>query len=687
MLINNFFQKNKKIAELDKILLNLIYFFIGCIIFFVPVIVLSGILFPFIVPKYFLFLFFSEIIIFLYLFLIILYKDYRPQLLNNSLLYVLFAFIFITTISSLLGKDPIGSFWSNSARGDGVILLLHIFLFFLVLVFTTNKRKIINLFIWLSVVSSLIIVISVYTGFNFNIIDVPQNGGLLSNDSYSGTYVLFNIFFVIYLFFTYNNKYIRYLLLTIFLIILFSPVFLNINIIIGLVSLADIAKHPMVLIGDARGATAGLIIGLSLIFLFFFLKNKNKLFGLKTIFIKLIFFISIYFFIIMIIIPNNPIRNLLNDNTGGYRDMYWAQAIEGFKEKPLLGWGLNNFGLVNDKYKDVKVFNSNLKIGEINSDKAHGIIFDTLINSGLIGLIIYLSIFLFAISFLWKSLNITYETKTIFSALFLAYFLQNLVFFDFVLSYLLLFFTLGVIIVLDKNIINLPKTDFKFRGRHLFVIIFLIMLLVISLRYFVFLPVRQIQNNYFLHNLPDKVRSKLWSEYNNNSLFGLDDEIYFSWDHIYEYNIKKELITKEKNLEVYIVDIDNIISRIKKSIANRPGRIVNYISIFKLYVIRYEITMDAFSLNKMKETSLLMIDTYPYDLRGYLFYSMSLNYENKFEESLINLEKAYHFFPNNYDLNKMIIMTVAKINKPSLLTEKLERAQINLPTYNFNLAP
>jgi O-antigen ligase len=88
----------------------------------------------------------------------------------------------------------------------------------------------------------------------------------------------------------------------------------------------------------------------------------------------------------------------VNDNTAQTRFWVWGSAWQGFLERPVLGWGLENFTTVYDRF-----FNPNFFVpgqnGETWFDRAHSVFFDYLTETGIVGLISYLGIF---VVFYWE---------------------------------------------------------------------------------------------------------------------------------------------------------------------------------------------------------------------------------------------------------------------------------------------
>ncbi|MBI4079752.1 O-antigen ligase family protein, partial [Candidatus Kaiserbacteria bacterium] len=130
----------------------------------------------------------------------------------------------------------------------------------------------------------------------------------------------------------------------------------------------------------------------------------------------------------------------LEDNTTKARFMNWGMAWEGVKERPILGWGQENYAIVFDKYYNPQMYGQ-----EQWFDRVHNIIFDWLVAAGFVGLISYLSLFGFALWYLWKGTTFNQYERSIFTGLLAAYFAANLTVFDNISSYLLFTIVLAYI--------------------------------------------------------------------------------------------------------------------------------------------------------------------------------------------------------------------------------------------------
>ncbi|MBI4994375.1 O-antigen ligase family protein, partial [Candidatus Peregrinibacteria bacterium] len=136
----------------------------------------------------------------------------------------------------------------------------------------------------------------------------------------------------------------------------------------------------------------------------------------------------------------------------------WGSAIKGWKERPILGWGPENFSVVFDKYFDPRHFVPG-KSTETWFDRAHSIYFDYLAETGVIGLSSFLAIFVVLYWLIIKSRNngsspfagLSPFQQAAVVALPVTYLVQGIVLFDILPTYLNLFLLFGFINYLTND--------------------------------------------------------------------------------------------------------------------------------------------------------------------------------------------------------------------------------------------
>ncbi|MBU4536506.1 O-antigen ligase family protein [Patescibacteria group bacterium] len=133
----------------------------------------------------------------------------------------------------------------------------------------------------------------------------------------------------------------------------------------------------------------------------------------------------------------------LQEQTTKSRFMIWNMAWQGVKERPILGWGQENFNYVFNKYYTREMYGQ-----EEWFDRTHNVFMDWLIAGGFLGLIAYLSLFVGALYYLWNKKygkNFSVLEKSIFTGLLAGYFVHNLFVFDNITSYIFFFAVLAFV--------------------------------------------------------------------------------------------------------------------------------------------------------------------------------------------------------------------------------------------------
>lgn len=147
----------------------------------------------------------------------------------------------------------------------------------------------------------------------------------------------------------------------------------------------------------------------------------------------------------------------LSEITLTTRVLAWKAGINAFYERPLLGWGNENFKYAFDKYYEPAL----LQFGysETHFDRAHNIIVERLVNFGVVGLVVYVAYFFGVLWLVLKNQKIHTTKKMVFAGIWCANHVHLLLAFDTALSVLLQFVLLYIVahevdikIVEPKNI-------------------------------------------------------------------------------------------------------------------------------------------------------------------------------------------------------------------------------------------
>ena len=396
----------------------------------------GGLFFPFITAKAFYFRILVEILFALWVFAAVFDARVRPKF--SPIFWAFSTLIFILALSTIFGVNPYRSFWSNFERMEGFVGHIHLFIYFLILTSVFKNFSDWRKFFFVSFVVSFII--SSYAYFqSLGLIKVYQStervDATMGNASYLAIYIVFNLFLALYFATKEDRNWLRFLLF-------------------GLI----IYEVPVVFLTATRGAILGLLGGTFILLLAWgFTSGKvAKRVSFGAIGILLAIVTSFWYLKDTNSIRQNYIFRRIADlsfseQTVRSRFTIWEISWKGFKERPILGWGIENYDQVFNKYYEPELWRQ-----ESWFDRSHNIIFDWLIHGGILALFSYLFLFIFGIYILLKNFNI--KESVIFISLFGVYFFHNLFVFDNLTSYFLFFSVLGFI---HFNYIERKKGEFS----------------------------------------------------------------------------------------------------------------------------------------------------------------------------------------------------------------------------------
>ncbi|MFH1192968.1 MAG: O-antigen ligase family protein [Candidatus Jorgensenbacteria bacterium] len=354
-------------------------------------IVSPGTLFPFIVGKYSWFRVAVDIAAIA--FLIGLMRDAKSEMFarirsafREPLVIAVTVFVGVFLLAGFLGVDPAMSFFSNFERGEGGLQMLHLYAFFLLLVLLfRDEDGWHRLFRWALAGGALMALYGLCAGLDvggFIGTRFSSPGfrfeGSIGNPAYVAAFSLFMLFYAAQLFFA---KYWRRP---------FTP---------GGVTLMVLALAFLRVFFSAatRGAFLGLLAALVVgVGYFVYAHRAWRKWLLSGVVILLLVVGSLVYLKdspFVKSIPGSRIFDIsFSANTFKDRAIMWKTAVDGWKERPLLGWGPENYIQVFDRRFNTAYFVPSRGFGAW-FDRAHSIYFDYLAETGALGLLSFLSIF------------------------------------------------------------------------------------------------------------------------------------------------------------------------------------------------------------------------------------------------------------------------------------------------------
>lgn len=380
-----------------------------------PLIAARSLFFPFITGKILFFRVFAELAL-LAVAGAALYGEMPLERIKNILKKPLFiavaVFTALFTLSAFTAQIPSFAFWSNFERGEGAWQIIHYFIFFfLISLLFQSKEDWKRLAGWQAIIGAFVALYAVGQAINWPlwIIDPPTGrvSGTLGNPAYMGIYMAFSACFALWVAIEDKNRRFFWGTIAIFEAIMF-------------------------LMAQNRGSYAGAGIGIILmIFLWFIQKKRSKksYAALGTILVAVALGASALIFTVK---GGNALQDFQP------RLWTWESALAGTIERPLTGWGAENFPFVFDKYYNPKHYRI-----ESWFDRAHSTPFEYLTIGGIPLFLAYFGIFAVLYRRLLRKKN--RGLLPFFAAMPAMYVINGLILFETIPLYLILLVALGLI--------------------------------------------------------------------------------------------------------------------------------------------------------------------------------------------------------------------------------------------------
>ncbi len=329
------------------------------------------------------------------------------KLVRRPLFLAVTAFVFFFVLSSFFAYDTHMSFWSDLERDEGAFQMLHYYLFFVLcslLLATESDWK------WMlrtSLFAAVLVVLYgvaaavplpgfiwiegippefgfwkrlVTSGFRFQ--------GSLGNASYAGSYLMFSILFALYLW-------------------VWAPRPQASRTILGY-STAVLFLFAFLCLSGTRAGFAGLFAAMAGLAVFVILRAGRA----RRLVVAVLCAVAVLVLIVSLIrtpatrISGSRILSFsLGESSAKLRLGAWNAAWRGFLERPLLGWGPENFPVVFDKYADPHLFTPGNTLQNTWWDRAHSLVFDYLAEGGIVTFLAYCSIPVTLYATLWRKVR------------------------------------------------------------------------------------------------------------------------------------------------------------------------------------------------------------------------------------------------------------------------------------------
>lgn len=389
-------------------------FVIGCLygVLFTPLVFQQALMHPLVMAKTAFFQSIVMLALAAYISLAAFYVGYRPRITRLFIaVWVVFAVI---VLSAVFGVNPVRSIWSNPDRMTGIILMAHLALYFTMLsgmrdIF--SWRRYLSVSVAVSFITALFPVIQLtFPAIFFDRLH-DRLSGTIGNPIFLATYLFFHVFIAIWLAERAYREHAR-----------FWPY-----------ALAGVFDLAIILLTQTRGALLALVASLTILSLYVaFGGSRRARIAVYGMWACAVIFAGVFWLTHTYAVWRSvPILSRIAQEgfSADNRLIAWRAGLMAFTERPVMGFGWNNFYVAFNAHYDPRLLRSGFS--ETFFDRPHNVFIQFLVETGVLGFAAY--IFLFALIFY----RVRREKWLV--ALFTAYLVQNFFAFDSISSYVILF--------------------------------------------------------------------------------------------------------------------------------------------------------------------------------------------------------------------------------------------------------
>ena len=410
------------------------------------------------------------------------FKTFKLLNLLKNPLFILISLFFVSlAVSAVFAENSYRAFWGDLERGEGLFGMLHFFAFLIMAVSVFEKKDWLNYFKISLVIGFVVIFYALLQYFDikkfpFALMPEARPISYIGNAAFLATHMFFLIMFAVIVFF----ETFKLLNFETFKLLNFETFkLLNFKFWRYFSLLIIVLSAATIFITATRGAILGLLVGAFALLIYFVFKPLNfetfKLLNFRIIALSLpilIVLLGSVFWLTREAIVWQKIPGLnrlaqtkildVNDPSTQFRLITWKLSWSAFKEKPIFGWGSENYIVAYEKYYDPEY----ATYGETWLDRAHNKVVDVAVMQGIFGLVSYLGIF---VSIIYSLFRLKEPIASFLMAGLIGYFVQNLFVFDQIISYSAFFAVMGYLIFLKPlNFETSEPSTFQFLNFYAF---------------------------------------------------------------------------------------------------------------------------------------------------------------------------------------------------------------------------
>ncbi len=575
-------------------------------------------------------------------------------------------FLITTLLATLASMDSTISWFGNIDRGTGMFFFIVVATAACALGVAVRKEDAKKYSLVPMAISGVLVGLSVDAElWGWKVLSTAGHGGFIGNTSITASYLMITFFVAGYLLWSAQSVRVKWAYGIAMAAMVLNVVFVNFSFFSG------VDKSLFALIGEAKGAALSILFGAIIalaVWLITSAKKSKKVIGSVLLAVSLL---SATIGIVGLVLPNNPVHNWFVQKETEVRFIYWNTSIEAFKAHPLLGTGPETYAYTYQHYFDPIVMVPGHS-GEIWSDKPHNAYLEVLTEKGIVGVLGYLALFVGIIVSFTRLYRANGDRKLliVMSGLFAAYLLNNLILFDTVTSYFLIFMLLAFFMADQK--FEYPQTLSSVGEKTLRIILGLA--IVTTVTAIVIPQLLKTHRSTMEFTLALDRRASYYQYTENTSSFGsslfISQRADFSYQSIFEPNLGLILQQNEGNRKIAATAIQGLIDTLKDSFSRYPENSQGMLAMGKLASIKMVIlnTPDADSLATMKFAAEQATIISPNNPNGYLLLGQEYVYEQKYDDAFVQFENARALQPT------IVMPHMSLINLANLIGDR-KRAQ------------
>lgn len=366
---------------------------------------------------------------------------------RKQLLWVMPAKLLVVwmTIAGLFAVNTHLAFWSSLGRGTGLLTWYSALVLLYIIVSLIRKYDTVwlySLWQWM-MVSTVVLGLSIWFGdegltLPFVALQKSSGGGLIGNSSLAAGYAFFVFCIGALLLLKKQTKIWRGVTIAAMVTLLTSPIFLNVY--------GGLTGGSF--LGSARGAILGLFVAVAVSAVMYLVLSVNKKLKVLGVTLAIAGLVVFGYGWQQLVQPGTALRQKFTDSASGTRFIFWEASQKAMDERPVFGYGPENYMLAFQRYFDPRMISKEFN-NEAWNDRAHNIYYEMGVQAGYPGIALYGIVLLMIIAATYSAVakgKISQWQGAVIVGALVGYVFQNLFVFDSISSIVALFVLYGAVV-------------------------------------------------------------------------------------------------------------------------------------------------------------------------------------------------------------------------------------------------